>query len=249
MEGIMTRTLGVVLLLSGSLAYAKGGTAVDVKGHYYETCDCAVSCPCATTKFTPTEGHCDAVSFFHLDKASVGKTKLDGLNLAVVLKSPKGQKVLDAMSKGDMDHFAIYFDEKATEEQRKTFPDLMAALFGKMEIKNAKAPAFVAMAVDSDGENAKLTIGDKLTADIENIQVGETKFGTKTVPKHIKLEGVTPFPWMGGLTQGRSRSFHYVDGATKWDYKDRNAFFGEFAHKATVAAAETAPAPAPAPAK
>jgi len=30
------------------------------------------------------------------------------------------------------------------------------------------------MNVESDGENAKLTIGDKLTADIENIKVGET---------------------------------------------------------------------------
>ena len=137
----MMRTMGLVLLLSGSVAYAKGAaTAVDVKGHYYETCDCAVSCPCATTKFTPTEGHCDAVSFFHLDKATVGKTKLDGLNMAIVLKSPKGAKVMDAMQKGDMDHFAVYLDEKASEEQRKAFPQLMEAMFGKMEIKNAKPP-------------------------------------------------------------------------------------------------------------
>jgi hypothetical protein len=240
----MKNRIGMALMLSSTLALAKGGTVVDVKGHYYETCDCAVSCPCATAKFNPTDGHCDAVSFLHLDKAMVGKTKLDGLNLAVVIKSPKGQKVADAMSKGEMDHFAVYFDEKASEEQRKAFPDLMAALFGKVEIKNAKPPVFVPMTLESDGENAKFTIADKLTADIENIQVGETKFGNKTVPKHIKLEGAVPFPWMGPVTQGRSRSFHYADGATKWDYKDRNAYFGEFTHKATLAAADAAPSPA-----
>src|SRR5262245_21199934 len=122
MGGNMKNMLGMAVLLSGTVAFAKGGTAVDVKGHYYETCDCAVSCPCATAKFNPTEGHCDAVSFFHLDKASVGKTKLDGLNLALVIKSPKGQKVVEAMTKGEMDHFAVYFDDKATEEQRKALP-------------------------------------------------------------------------------------------------------------------------------
>jgi hypothetical protein len=119
----------------------------------------------------------------------------------------------------------------------------VAAMFGKMEIKNAKPPTFMAMAVESDGENAKLTIGDKLTADIENIKIGETKLGGKVTPKHIKLDGAVPFPWMGIVTQGRSRSFHYADGAVKWDYKDRNAFFGEFTHKAIV---DASPAPAPA---
>jgi hypothetical protein len=241
----MTKTLGLVVLLGGSVAFAKGaggGTQVDLKGHYYETCDCAVSCPCATAKFAPTDGHCDAVAFLHFDKAMVGKTKLDGLNLALVLKSPKGQKLVDAFGKGEMDHFALYLDEKATEEQRKAFPDLVAALFGKGEIKNAKPPAFVAMSVESDGENAKLVIGDKLTADIENISIGETKVAGKTVQKHIKLDGAVPFPWISVVTQGRSRSFHYADGPTKWDYKDRNAFFGEFTHKGTLAAAEPAPA-------
>jgi hypothetical protein len=241
----MKRTIGLLLTLSGALAFAKGaaGTAVDVKGHYYETCDCAVSCPCATLKFNPTEGHCDAVSWIHLDKASVGKTKMDGLNMAIVIKSPKGQKVFEAMGKGEMDHFAVYLDEKASEEQRKAFPQLMEGLMGKMEIKNAKAPVFVPMTLESDGENAKMTIGDKLTADIENISVGETKLaGGKTAQKHIELKGAAPFPFLNIVTQGRSRSFHYADGTTKWDYKDRNAYFGEFTHKATVTA-EATPAP------
>jgi hypothetical protein len=236
MEGTMKRILSAALLLSGAVAYAKGGTAVDVKGKYYETCDCAVSCPCATTKFKPTEGHCDAVSFFHFDKASVGKVKLDGLNVAIVLKSPKDKIVLDAFAKGELDHFAVYLDEKATEEQRKVIPDLMGALFGHNEIKGAKPPAFVAMNVESDGETAKMTIGDKLTADIENIGVGETKFAGKTATKHIKLENATPFPWVNPVTQGRSKSFHYADGPTKWDYKDRNAYFGDFAYKTTIEA-------------
>jgi hypothetical protein len=235
------RTVLTMLLLSG-VALAKGeaaaGTKVDVKGHYYETCGCKVSCPCATNMFLPTEGHCDGVFMFHFDKAMVGKTKMDGLNLAMVAKSPNNQIVMDAFKKGEMDHFAVYVDDKATDEQKKAYPLLIEAMFGKMEIKGAKAPAFVPITLTSDGETAKFTAGDKLTAEIVNIKVGETKKGDKVTPQHIKLEGAVPFPWMGVVTQGKSVSFHYADGTTKWDYKDRNAFFGEFAHKATVAAAE-----------
>jgi hypothetical protein len=235
--------IGVALLGLAALASAKGAaTTVDFKGHYYETCGCNVSCPCAAMML-PTEGHCDAVMMFHLDKASVGKTKLDGLNLAIVLKSPKNQKVMEAFSKGEMDHFAVYLDDKATPEQRTAFPQLMEGMFGKMEMKGAKPPEFVPIVLTSDGEQAKIDIGNgKLTGDIENIKIGETKTGAKTTAKHIKLDGVVPFPWMTVETQGKSRAFHYADGPVKWDYKERNAFFGEFAHHTTLAAATPAPA-------
>src|SRR5262245_24583478 len=121
------RSVLFAMALLSSTAFAKGaaGTAVDVKGHYYETCGCKVSCPCATSMFLPSEGHCDAVMMFHVDKGSVGKTKLDGLNMAMVLKSPKDQIIGEAFKKGDMDHFAVYLDEKATEDQRKALPMLI----------------------------------------------------------------------------------------------------------------------------
>jgi hypothetical protein len=235
---------GVALSLSlagGAMAKAGKGTAFEAKGHYIETCGCAVSCPCATNEFLPTEGHCDAVMTFHLDKASVGKTKLDGLSFAVVLKSPKNRKILEAFSKGEMDHFAIYLDDKATDEQKAALPQLLEGMFGKMEIKGAKAPAFVPISITSDGETAKIDIANgKLTADLENIKVGETKQGAKTVAKHIKLDGVVPFPWISNTTQGKSKSFHYVEGPVKWDYKDRNAFFGDFTNKGTIAPAAAA---------
>jgi hypothetical protein len=243
------RTIAALMLLGG-VAFAKGeaaGTKVDVKGKYYETCACKVSCPCGTGKFLPSEGHCDALSVMHIDKGMVGKTKMDGLNLALVLRTPNNQIVVEAFDKGAVDHLAIYMDDKATDEQKKAFPALLAALLGTKEMKGMKAPEFLPIAITSDGETAKIDIGSgKATADIENIKIGETKLGVKTVPKHIVLDGAVPFPWIGKVTQGRSNSFHYTDGAFKWDYKDRNAYFGDFAQKATVAAAPAAAPAAPA---
>jgi len=237
-----TKTLAALLFYALPLTGLAGGPAFDAKGKYYETCACAVSCPCGTNEFLPTEGHCDAVMMFHLVHATVGKTKMDGLNFAVVLKSPNNQKIMDAMSKGDMDHFAIYLDAKATKEQQAAFPQLLAGMFGKMEVKNAKAPAFAPIVLTADADSAKFNIADgKLVADLVNIKVGESKLGGKTVAKRIALDGVTPFPWISHVTQGKSVTFHYADGSTQWDYKDRNAFFGEFATKGTVVVATNEP--------
>src|SRR5262249_35253173 len=155
------------------------------------------------------------------------------INVAFVLKSPKNRKVLEAFSKGEMDHWAVYLDDKATDEQKAAIPALMEGLFGKMEIKGAKAPAFVPIKLDVNGDEAKIDIGGgKLTADIVNFAMpGETKEGKKATTKRYKIEGAAPFPWIPSVTQGKSKTFHYADGPVKWDYKDRNAFFGDFATK------------------
>jgi len=241
----MKKAIGMVAALVVSLAsagaFAKAGkTNWDAKGKYYETCGCAVSCPCGTGEFLPTENHCDAVMVFHFDKASYGKTKLDGLNVVGVLRSPKSQKVLEAFMKGEMDHFAIYLDDKATDEQKAAIGPFLDALLGKMEIKGAKAPAFVPIKLDVNGDEAKIDIANgKLTADIVELALpSETKEGKKQTAKRYEIKGAAPFPFIPMVNQGKSKSFHYADGPVKWDYKDRNAFFADFATKGSAAAPE-----------
>jgi hypothetical protein len=227
----------VLTLLAGTVLAKAGKTNWEAKGKYYETCGCAVSCPCGTGEFKPTEAHCDAISALHFDKASYGKTKLDGLNVAIVFQSPKNQKVLDAFNKGEMDHFAIYLDDKASDEQKAALGPFLEALFGKMEIKGAKPPAFAPIKIEGDDDRASIDVANgKLTANIVNFKLGETKDGKKSVAKRYKIEGASPWPWIPVVTQGKSTQFHYAEGAIKWDYKERNAFFGEFKTKGTASA-------------
>lgn len=233
----------VLPMTFATLASAAGKTPWTASGHYYETCACKVSCPCATNHFMPNADQCDAVMLFDFDKASVGKTKLDGMRFAVVARFPKNKKVLESFGKGELDHFAVYIDDKLTPEQRAAVPQFMEGLLGKMEIKGAKAPSFVPITFTREGDIAKADIGKgMLTAEMENIKIGETKHGAKITPKYITMDGVVPFPWMGQVTQAKSKSFRYVDGKIKWDYKDRNSFFGEFKTKGALE--PVAPAPA-----
>jgi hypothetical protein len=245
----MTEMLSVALLgaLCARAEAAPKGTPYQVEGKYYETCGCVVSCPCATNKFLPSEGHCDAVMSFHIDKGTVGKTKLDGINFAGVIRSPKNQIVGEAFAKGEMDHMTFYFDDKASAEQKEAMGQLIPALFGDAEIKGFKAPQWVPMSLTVDGDVAKFDAGGgKLSYEIENLDVGmETKDGApkagKAEKKRIQLTNSAPFPFIANPTQGRSHAFHYDDYGVKWDYKDRNAFFSTFKSKGVTKAAAARP--------
>lgn len=235
-----TRKAGLLGLASAAAFVLLGAQEAkkpdfEIKGKYFETCACAVSCPCASGKFKPTEGHCDAAMVFHIEKGTAGGVAVDGLNIAAVIKSPEGRVFKEAFGKGEVDLMSIYLDEKANEKQRAVMPGLLGGMFGTAEVKNMKAPVFVPITVEGKGDVTKAAVGGtKVTFEIENIDTeGETKHAAKAGAKksRIGLTNSAPFPWITGLTQGFSHDFTYDDYGTKWEYKDRNAFFGVFSTK------------------
>jgi hypothetical protein len=244
----MSRKLSAFLLLAASACVAAvvaaetkapaTANAYAVRGHYYETCACAVSCPCASN-LKPTEPHCDAAMLFHFDQGNVGATALDGLNIVGVIRSPEGAVVNEAMEKGEMDLMTFYFDDRATPPQREAIGKLMPALFGATQPKGFKPPQFVPIKVDVQGDVTKLDVGPgKLAFEIENLSTGaDTKLAAKGKPaarKRVTLTNTAPFPWVGDVTQGRSRVFDYNDLGTQWHYAGRNAFYSTFATKGAV---------------
>lgn len=213
------KTILLALAVNLASAAAFAGT-FEAKGRYYETCDCKVNCKCAMHAL-PSEGHCDALNLFHLDKAAVGSTRLDGLSFAIVFKSPEGRVVSEALEKGEMEAFALYLDAKATDAQRKVFPQLVEMMVGKLHFARTGAPEFVPIHLVTDAHNAVIDIAaGKVVADLVT----------------IKWEGEEPrvsWPFVTGVVQGRSNSFTSAIGETRWSHKDRNAFFGKFAVKGT----------------
>ena len=244
----MSRRLSTFLLVAASAGLATvvaaqqkvpaPTAAYSVSGHYYETCACAVSCPCASN-LKPTEPHCDAAMLFHLDRGHVGTTALDGLNIVGVIRSPEGAVVNEAMEKGDMDLMTFYFDDRATPPQREAIGKLMPALFGASQPKGFKPPQFMPIKVDLQGDIAKLDVGPgKVAFEIENLSTGpDTKLAAKGkagAKKRVTLTNTAPFPWVGDVTQGRSKVFDYNDLGTKWHYEGRNAFYSTFASTGTL---------------
>ena len=86
-----------------------------LSGDYFENCNCAVVCPClvsTTAPLTarPTEGVCDVVLAFHIDRGNYGGVSLDGLNVALAVHAP------GPMADGNLSA-AAYIDERADDQQ------------------------------------------------------------------------------------------------------------------------------------
>src|SRR5690348_17141980 len=86
-----------------------------LSGEYFENYNCEVVCPClvspnAPLTARPSQGVCDVLLAFHIDKGSYGNVALDGLNVALAVHAP------GPMADGNL-AVAAYIDERADEQQ------------------------------------------------------------------------------------------------------------------------------------
>ena len=101
----------------------------DLKGDWFDVCNCNIPCPCTFAQ-TPSYGDCQGVMAYHINRGQYGKTSLDGLNV-LILDSFKGN-IWAGETKADL---ALFFDERANEDQRKAldmiFTGKAGGLMGK----------------------------------------------------------------------------------------------------------------------
>ncbi len=80
-----------------------------VEGNYFESCNCENLCPCILLK-DPTEGFCEAMVGWEIEKGHCEDVSLDGVKVGVWLHAPGN------LTAGDW-KLALYVDESASEEQ------------------------------------------------------------------------------------------------------------------------------------
>ena len=98
-------------------------TRWQIAGDYFENCNCKVVCPCLLSPnqpltSSPTEGACEVAFAFHINSGSYGNITLDGLNVAMIARTP------GPMGEGNWS-VALYLDERVNEQQRQA----LAAIF------------------------------------------------------------------------------------------------------------------------
>jgi hypothetical protein len=86
-----------------------------VSGDWFDVCKCTIPYPCTFAQ-TPTYGDCDGIIAYHIKKDSYGEITLDDLNV-LALDSFKGN--VWAGDRTTKVNVAIFFDEKANEQQRE----------------------------------------------------------------------------------------------------------------------------------
>lgn len=100
-----------------------------LKGDWFDVCNCNIPCPCTFAQ-SPSYGDCQGVMAYHINRGQYGETSLDGLNV-LILDSFKGN-IWSGETKADL---ALFFDERADEDQRKAldmiFTGKAGGLMGK----------------------------------------------------------------------------------------------------------------------
>lgn len=83
-----------------------------LSGDWFDVCKCNIPCPCTFAQ-TPSYGDCDGVLAYHIKNGQYGEISLEGLNV-LALSYFKG----NIWSGNTKANIAVYFDERANEEQR-----------------------------------------------------------------------------------------------------------------------------------
>ena len=100
----------------------------ELSGDYFENCNCNVVCPClvsagAPLTARPTQGVCDVVLAFHIDKGKYADVSLDGLNVVVAAHTP------GPMGEGNWT-LAAYIDERANDQQTEALGTIFGGAAG-----------------------------------------------------------------------------------------------------------------------
>ena len=96
--------------------------AWQVRGTYFEACNCAVACPCNFLS-APTEGDCKVIVAWHVDEGRYGAVDLAGLNVALFGFSP-GHMMQEKWK------VALYTDERASQEQTQALATIFSGQGG-----------------------------------------------------------------------------------------------------------------------
>jgi hypothetical protein len=84
-------------------------------GDWFDVCKCNVPCPCEFAQ-APTYDDCDGIMAYNFKKGSYGETSLDGLNVLALVSFKGNIWAGDGKTKLNM---AIFFDEKASDQQKE----------------------------------------------------------------------------------------------------------------------------------
>jgi hypothetical protein len=186
-----------------------------LRGQEIEACECESVCPCVWTKDN-TFGDCRALMVWQVESGSYGATDLQGMAFAVVL-TKSGKNIVQAMGKWEG---TIYVSDKASDEQKNAIVAILSGKWGKAfaKIDVRSAP----MDLKVDGERREARIGKVASLKMAGLAGLGGKVPTIENP---------PFTLIPKLFCAKAETHLYDDGAVKWDFSGRNAFYGPFEYR------------------
>jgi len=187
-----------------------------MSGSWSDACPCNSFCPCWFNA-PATQGSCNAVSFFQIEKGRYGDTILDGLMVVEALSSPGSMTMIDASLKGKLRFHRFYLESRLSAAQRNALEAILRQSFGAREFSPAGIKAEVA------ARRHKVVIPNILDYEVVQlvgldgknpVRLSNAPFTDRSIPE---------------LLAGRSVRVRYTDGGERWEFSQRHATFARFA--------------------
>jgi len=194
-----------------------------LNGTYFEGCNCETACPCFFMS-APTEGECNALVAWHIDKGYFQNVNLDGLNIALAVHAP-GHMLEVKWSA------AAFVDDRASEDQKNALlaifsgqagghPAAIASFVGNMlGVKSVK------IVFHADGKTRSLRLGDVADMEIEAIPGQGGADVIVTNPPFCVAPG---YP---GVV-AKSKQLNLKDFGLNWHITNKNGFYSPFSYSA-----------------
>jgi hypothetical protein len=192
-----------------------------VEGDYFESCTCQVSCPCIFLA-PATEDACDVLFAWHIEGGEMDGVRLDDLNVAMAVHSPK--RMTDGGWKA-----ALYLDERADEKQAKALGAIFSGQAGGHLANVARLIGTVTgvhsapIRFERDGGRRRVQVGDVLDVDVEEMKgmdasnpavISNPLLGAVTQPIRQAKSGTLSYK--GDWTAGASGANGFI---TEFEYQ------------------------------
>jgi hypothetical protein len=195
--------------------------AWQISGDYFENCNCDVVCPClispnAPMTSQPTAGACEVAFGFHIDRGRYDATPLDGLNVAMIARTP------GPMAQGNWS-VALYLDERANEQQRQS---LQAIFTGADGGPIAALTPLISTVLGA--KTVPITFhkeGKRRSVEIPGImQLAVHSLPTMNPDQEIWAQNAHPFASSVAMAVGEEQST-WTDYGMRWDNSGKNGHY------------------------
>ena len=195
--------------------------AWQISGDYFENCNCDVVCPCLFSPnppltSQPTAGACEVAFGFHIDRGRYDATPLDGLNVAMIARTP------GPMADGNWS-VALYLDERANEQQSQA---LQAIFTGADGGTMAALAPLISTVLGAKSVPIKFQKeGKRRSVEIPSImQLAVHALPSLNPDQEIWAQNAHPFASSVSLAVGEEHST-WTDYGMHWDNSGKNGHY------------------------
>ena len=189
----------------------------NIEADFIQACNCDYGCPCEFSA-PPTQGFCDGMGAWRINRGNYGYVKLVGLGLGFAAHWPK------AIHEGG-GTCGLLFDERANPQQREALLTICSGQAGGMPFEiivttfsKLLEPQYVPFKFNLNGRNSSVQIGDAI-----NVAVEPIKNPVTGEPESVRVEHATGFIFKQAECVSAAKMDVKI-GELKFSYPNKAAF-------------------------